>query len=172
VRRLVLASTTAYPDLDQYLDGWSEYGKRLAVAAPWPDWAGFERGSPRNDVDATIQWAVEAAPTAIWDLDRLDSYLALLAGVRFSGEWIRPFREGRLHPWRPNDPALVLRRFRGSTLILHGAQDMGFPVQVAQRLHDEVATSELAVIQSAGHMAQFDQPAKWAGAVAAFLDRC
>ena len=170
VRRLVLASTTAYPDVDQYLAGWADYEKRLAVRAPWPQWAGFERGRPRSDVQATIEWAVEAAPTAIWDLDRLDEYLSLLADVRFTGEWIRPFREGRLHPWRPSDPARVLRQFPGRILILHGAQDMGFPVQVAERLQDEVPSSQLVVIEAAGHMAQFDQPAQWAGAIAGFLD--
>lgn len=48
---------------------------------------------------------------------------------------------------------------------------MGFPVQVAERVHDEVPASQLVVIESAGHMAQFDQPAEWARAIAAFLDR-
>lgn len=171
VRSLVLASTTAYPDVEQYLDGWAEYENRHAARAPWPRWAGFERGAARNDLEATIEWAVHAAPTAIWDLDRLDEYLDLLAAVRFTGEWIRPFREGRLHPWRPGDPAGVLRRFPGRVLILHGAQDMGFPVRVAERLHDDVPTSQLVVIESAGHMAQFEQPAEWAGAVGGFLDR-
>lgn len=171
VRRLVLASTTAYPDVEQHREGWAKYEHRRAARVPWPRWAGFERGAPRNDVEATIEWAVDAAPTAIWDLDRLDEYLDLLAAVQFTGEWIRPFREGRLHPWRPGDPVGVLRRFPGRVLILHGAQDMGFPIQVAERLHDEVPTSQLVVIESAGHMAQFEQPADWAGAVGGFLDR-
>lgn len=170
VRRVVLASTTAYPDVEKYREGWVEYENRLAVVAPWPDWVGFERGNPRNDADATVEWAVDGAPTAIWGLDRLDEYLGLLAEVRFTGEWMRPFLEGRLHPWRPSDPALVLRQFPGRVLILHGELDMSFPVQVAERLHVEVPTSQLAVIESAGHMAQFDQPTQWAGAVDAFLD--
>lgn len=169
VRRLVLASTTAYPAVDQYLGGWAEYEERRMARATWPSWVGFERGQPRNDVEATIEWAVDAAPTAIWDLDRLDEYLALLAGVRFTGEWIRPFREGRLHPWRPSDSARVLRRFPGPVLILHGAQDMGFPLPVAERLHDDVPTSQLVVLESAGHMAHFEQPTEWAHAVNRFL---
>jgi pimeloyl-ACP methyl ester carboxylesterase len=98
VRRLVLASTTAYPDVGKYLEGWAEYEKRLAVVAPWPDWVGFERGNPGNHADATVAWAVEGAPMAIWDLGRLDEYLCLLAEVRFTGEWMRPFVERRLHP--------------------------------------------------------------------------
>lgn len=62
VRRLVLASTTAYPDVVRHLVDWAEYEQRLAVSPPWPVWVEFERGRPRNDVEATIEWAVESAP--------------------------------------------------------------------------------------------------------------
>lgn len=170
VRRLVLASTTAYPEVDQYLDGWEEYTSRLGISAAWPSWAGFERGQGTEDVQATIQWAIDAAPTAIWDLDRLDEYVRLLGQVQFTGEWIGPFREGRLHPWRPANPGQVLRDFDGQTLILHGAQDMSFPVQVAQRLHCAVPGTKLAVIERAGHMTHFDQPEIWANTVLDFLN--
>jgi pimeloyl-ACP methyl ester carboxylesterase len=169
VRRLVLASTTAYPDVDRYLHGWAEYEARLAVRVPWPQWAGFRRGRARNDAETVVEWAIEGAPTAIWDLDRLDEYLGLLAGVRFTGEWIRSLREGRLHPWRPSDPVRALGDFPGRILVLHGAQDMSFPVQMAEQLHREVPRSQLTVIQSAGHMAHFDEPEEWAGAVVTFL---
>ena len=47
--------------------------------------------------------------------------------------------------------------FGGPILILRGAQDMGFPVQVAERLHQAVPATQLKVIAEAGHMAQFDQ---------------
>jgi pimeloyl-ACP methyl ester carboxylesterase len=36
VRRLILASTTAYSDVDRYLHGWAEYEARMAVRPPWP----------------------------------------------------------------------------------------------------------------------------------------
>ena len=37
-------------------------------------------------------------------------------------------------------------------------QDMVFPVQLAQRLHQAVPNSQLRIIDSAGHMTQFEQP--------------
>ena len=169
VRRLVLASTTAYADVDRYRDGWQEYHRRTAMPVERPSWAELPDGEADDDVRGTIEWAVDAAPTAIWDLDRLDDYLALLGGVSFSGEWLGPFRAGRLHPWRPADPEQVLRDFAGPVLILHGAQDMGFPVQVAERLHRAVPTSRLQVIDRAGHMAHLDQPEAWSSAVLDFL---
>ena len=166
VRRLVLASTTAYADVHQGLDGWPEYERRLQLDVARPAWAEHR---PGDDVLGTVQWALEAAPTAIWNLDRMDDYLRLLEGVLFSGEWLRPFREGRLHAWRPRDPEQVLRDFAGPVLILHGAQDMGFPVQVARRLHDAVPTTSLRVIEGAGHMAHVDQPEAWSSAVLGFV---
>jgi pimeloyl-ACP methyl ester carboxylesterase len=52
---------------------------------------------------------------------------------------------------------------------IRGAQDMVFPVQLAQRLHQAVPNSRLSIIDAAGHMAQFEQPAPWANAVVEFL---
>ena len=169
VRRLILASTTAYGGVDEYLDGWGEYERRRHMTVPRPAWARGRPGEDDEGVRGTVQWALDAASTAIWDLDRLDDYLELLGGVSFSGEWLGPFREGRLHPWRPANPEQVLRDFVGPILILHGAQDMGFPVQVAQRLHAAVPAAGLRVIDRAGHMAHFDQPQAWSSAVLDFL---
>ncbi|MEP6666262.1 MAG: alpha/beta hydrolase [Nocardioidaceae bacterium] len=161
IRRLVLASTTAYAETTPHLEGWDEYERRVA-SAPALD-------EDVDDLEATVQWAVSGASTAIWNLERIDSYLALLSAVRFSGDWLEPFRSGRLHPWRPKDPEGVLRDLDRPVLILHGAQDMCFPVQLAQRLHAAVPTSQLHIIDQAGHMAQFEQPERWSTAVVEFL---
>jgi pimeloyl-ACP methyl ester carboxylesterase len=169
VRRLVLASTTAYPDFAHHLKGWSEYRRRSTLTTPTPEWATFTDGGDLDDLVATIRWALEAAPTAIWNLQRMDEYLALLGRIRFSGDWLGPFRRGALHPWRPKDPERVLRDFGEPILILHGAQDMSFPVQVAQRLHGAVPRSQLEVIEQAGHMTHFDQPEAWSTTVIDFL---
>ncbi|MEZ5093902.1 alpha/beta fold hydrolase [Nocardioides sp.] len=169
VRRVVLASTTAYGDFEQHLRGWAERDRRLAMPTRWPSWARFAQDSPRTDREQTIDWAVSGASTSIWTLDRLDEYLELLADVRFSGDWIGPFRTGRLHPWRPPDPAETLRRFDAPILVLHGAQDMSFPVEVAHRLHSDVPETQLVVVEDAGHMAHFDQTHQWATAVTTFL---
>jgi pimeloyl-ACP methyl ester carboxylesterase len=66
-------------------------------------------------------------------------------------------------------PGRRAARPRPAILILHGAQDMTFPVQLAQRLHKAVPTSKLEIIEQAGHMAQFEQPDRWSKAVDEFL---
>jgi pimeloyl-ACP methyl ester carboxylesterase len=101
IRRLALASTTAYATTAQDLTGWEDYKRRLGGALP--------SEADLDDLETTVQRAINDAPISIWNLDRLDDYLALLAEVRFSGDWLEPWRTGRLHPWRPSDPAGVLR---------------------------------------------------------------
>lgn len=161
IRRLVLASTTAFVGFEHDLDDWDEYQRRRAAAPDVPDGL--------DDLATTVAWAQAAATTAIWNLARLDAYLELLRQVRFSGDWLEPFRRGTLHPWRPRNPVEVLTNLSKPILILHGRQDMSFPVQVAERLHQAVPSSRLRVIQEAGHMAQFDQPTAWADAIVDFL---
>ncbi|TQL77045.1 pimeloyl-ACP methyl ester carboxylesterase [Stackebrandtia endophytica] len=126
VGRLVLASTTAYRDFGQHLQGWPEYRRRVATIPPTP--------SGLNDLEWTEHDAAANAVTAIWDLARLPEYRRVLDQVRFSGDWLAPWQQGLLHPWRPEDPEQVLREWGHPVLILHGEHDMGFPVQVAHRL--------------------------------------
>jgi pimeloyl-ACP methyl ester carboxylesterase len=89
IRRLILASTTAYPDTAAHLRGWDEYERRVADIPPVDD-------GP-DDLDTTIQWAVNGASTSVWNLDLLDDYRALLDEVRFSGDWLESFRTGRAY---------------------------------------------------------------------------
>ncbi|GIG68674.1 alpha/beta fold hydrolase [Phytomonospora endophytica] len=161
VRRLVLASTTAYGDVSEHLADWPEYERRTATVTDPP--------ADCTDLQWTVHDARSGAVTAIWDLGRVDDYLRLLDGVRFTGDWLAPWRRGLLRPWRPADPARTLREWGGPVLILHGEQDMGFPLPLAERLRDAVPGSVLAVIPAAGHMAHFENPALWAGHVAVFL---
>jgi pimeloyl-ACP methyl ester carboxylesterase len=39
VRRLILASTTAYADVDRYLEGWQDYERRRRIQVAWNGWA-------------------------------------------------------------------------------------------------------------------------------------
>jgi pimeloyl-ACP methyl ester carboxylesterase len=165
VRRLVLASTTAYSDFAQYLDEWPEYLRRTATH----DEDALFDNPDLSDQEKTELSAFHTANTAIWNLELLPAYLALLKGVRFSGDWMSRWRAGALHSPRPADPEGLLRKSGKPTLILHGAQDMGFPVQLARRLHAAVPHSNLAVIGQAGHMAHFEQPQLWLDALRQFL---
>lgn len=152
VRRLVLASTTAYSGAEQYLAGWEEYQRRQRAE----DAAG---GRLRNST------------VFVWDLDLAPTYLELLESLGSdTGDWSEERAiNGTMHPWCPGDPERILRDSGKPILILHGEQDMGFPVQLARRLHAALPTSHLAVIPNAAHMCHFEKPLIWSNHIREFL---
>ncbi|NUR96852.1 MAG: alpha/beta hydrolase [Kribbellaceae bacterium] len=148
VRRLVLASTSAYPlsDCTPYLADWPEYQRRQRIE----DQA---NGALRNST------------VFVWDLDRAPEYLRLLESLDTDlGDW--SFEGTR--PWCTREPEDILREFAGPILILHCENDMGFPVQLARRLHAAVP-SRLEVIPETAHMCHFEQPETWADHIRSFL---
>ncbi|GII23091.1 alpha/beta fold hydrolase [Planosporangium mesophilum] len=169
IDRLVLASTTAYPDIHGYLAENAEYRRRAAEIDALT--AGIFTDESIDAAECTRRDAMLSAPMSLWDLGLLDEWRAVLAGVRFSGEWNPAWPAGRLRSPRPADPERVLRELDRPTLILHGAQELGFPVQVAHRLHAAVPHSELALIDGAGHAAHFEKRAEWVARLRAFLTR-
>ena len=156
VRRLILASTTAYADFEADVPP-----ERASAPIDWDAHPG----------DGALSRAMALAhlPSTIWRLDRADQWRAVLDQVRFTSDWNAPFLAGTLKTARPDDPPGVLKAWGGPVLILHGAREMSFPVEVARRLHAEVPASTLAEIPDAAHMAHFDNPAEWLAAARAFL---
>jgi pimeloyl-ACP methyl ester carboxylesterase len=163
VRRLIVASTTAFGDFEAEVpaDRAAMCGE---VAWDDPRWS-------RSDGALSSAMAHADLPTAIWRLDRADEWRAVLAGVRFSDDWNAPFAAGALKPARPDDPVGALNAWGGPVLIVHGQREMTFPLEVARRLNAAVPASTLAEIRDAAHMAHFDNPAAWLAAITDFLRR-
>jgi pimeloyl-ACP methyl ester carboxylesterase len=152
VRRLVLASTSAYPSdaARQYLDGWPEY-------------------EHRQRLEREADGALRNSTVFVWNLDLAPAYLDLIRDLD-EGDWsFERVLDGTMPPWCTRDPVTILNGWAGPILILHGAKDMGFPIQLAHRLHRDVPASYLAVIDDAAHMCQFEKPGQWAKEIAAFL---
>jgi 3-oxoadipate enol-lactonase len=57
------------------------------------------------------------------------------------------------------------------TLVLVGEEDPGTPVEAAQIIHDRIRGSELAVIPSASHLSNMEQPEEFNRLVTQFLGR-
>jgi pimeloyl-ACP methyl ester carboxylesterase len=166
--RLVLSSTTAYPSFAEELAGHPQYRARqpavdAEVAAIYAD-------PSTTYAQKTRLMAMATAPMNLHDLGLLDEWRAVLDGVRFSGVWTPGWLAGTLRSPRPADPAAALRAAGRPTLILHGAGDLGFPVEVAFRLHAAVPHSELAVVDRGGHAAHFERRAEWVARLRDFLD--
>jgi pimeloyl-ACP methyl ester carboxylesterase len=169
VRRLILASTTAYGDYQDELERSADYQERGRLGARIDVGDPALTGPDAPDGALSAAMARGGAPRDIWQLDRLDEWHRVLDGVRFSSDWNGPYASGLLRPARPEAVPRVLRDWGGPVLIVHGVRDLTFPVSAARRLHAEVPGSTLAEIPAAGHMAHFDNPAAWLAAIRAFL---
>ncbi|MFG1818381.1 alpha/beta fold hydrolase [Kribbella sp. NPDC049174] len=154
VRRLVLASTSAYSSADneRYLANWDEYQRRRRA-------------------EEAADWSMRNSTIFVWDLDRAPAYLELLESLGSDlGDWSEERAiNGTMHPWCPGDPERILRDSGKPILILHGEKDMGFPVQLAHRLHTAVPGSRLRLIPEAAHMCHFENPELWSGHIRQFL---
>jgi pimeloyl-ACP methyl ester carboxylesterase len=163
VRRLILASTTAFTDFAAELAGSADYRERGALCTE------VDFAAPDRDGSLSRAMAYADAPRQLWRLDRLDEWHRVLEQVRFSSDYNEPYANGTLRPGGPDRPVQALRAWGGPTLILHGAREMIFPVGVARRLHADLPGSVLAEVPEAAHMAHFDNPVAWLAAIRRFL---
>ncbi|WP_226961850.1 MULTISPECIES: alpha/beta fold hydrolase [Streptomyces] len=163
VRRLVIASSTVLPVPGDAFDGWPERAERRAAEARV--WADPTLDGP----ELTRSAAFAGAPANVWRAAALAEYRARLARVRFTAEWLGPFRAGTLPPALPERAADRLAALGLPTLLLHGRQDMVFPAELAREAAARIPTARAAILDEAGHMAHVDQPGPWLTAVRAHL---
>ena len=163
VRRLVLASTSVLPVEEAQFGDWPERtARRAAEAAVWS-------GPPLPGPEWTRAAALAGAPANVWRPGSLTGYLDRLAAVRFSAEWLGPWRAGTLPSARLPDPVARLAATGMPVLLLHGRQDMVFPAVLAGRAAALLPDARAVLLDEAGHMAHVDSPAAWLAAVGEFL---
>jgi pimeloyl-ACP methyl ester carboxylesterase len=163
VRRLIVASTSLQPVPPDAFAGWRERDERQAAeAAIWSD-----PSVPAPDLARAA--AVAGAPANVWRAEALPGYLEVLEGVRFSAEWLRPYRAGTLPPARPDHAVERLAALGLPVLLLQGRQDMGFPAALTAQAAGLIGSARAVILDEAGHMAHVDQPEAWLAAVADFL---
>jgi pimeloyl-ACP methyl ester carboxylesterase len=163
VRRLVIASSSVLPVPSGAFEGWAERDRRTAAAKRvWSDLA-------LSGPELTRAAAIAQAPADLWRQDAMASYLARLQRIRFSAEWLRPWRAGALPSAHHDDAAPRLAALGIPILLLHGRQDMTFPAALAQQAAALIPAARVVILEDAGHMAHVDQPGQWITAVSSFL---
>ena len=164
VRRLIIASSSIYPVPSNAWDGWADRAARMAASAQvWSD-------PSLSGADLVRAAAVAQAGADVWRAEKLPGYLSRLAAVRFTGEWLRPWRAGILPEAQPARSEAVLGSLGIPLLLLHGAHDMTFPASLALRAAARLPSARAVIIDNAGHMAHVDQPESWLAALTDFLD--
>lgn len=163
VRRLVVASSSILPVPADAFDGWRERDERLKAQAATDTAAVWDDETTRDD-------AIRSAPANIWQLELLPEYLARLERIRFSSDWAASWVAGTLPSPRLETGPDQLPQLHLPILLLHGRQDMTFPVSLVAPTLELIPTARAAVIDDAGHMTHIDQPEAWIAALRDFLD--
>jgi 3-oxoadipate enol-lactonase len=64
-----------------------------------------------------------------------------------------------------------LHEIKAPAIVIVGAEDPGTPVAMARKIHEAMPGSELAIIPSAAHISNIEQPAAFTAALTGFLAR-
>lgn len=96
--------------------------------------------------------------------------------IRYKGNrkaQILMFRQGlyMISQGDPMDRLPRLKEIQCPTLVIHGKQDKLVPLRVSETFNKEIATSELAIVDEAGHMPMMEKPKESADMVLAFFQK-
>jgi 3-oxoadipate enol-lactonase len=94
---------------------------------------------------------------------RVADVAALIAGTPVTGY------VGCCHAIPKLDTTARLKEIKCPILIIVGEQDMGTPVAMSREIHDNAPGSKLAILPSASHLSNIEQPEAFNRALAGFL---
>ena len=60
---------------------------------------------------------------------------------------------------------------RCPALVIVGEEDLGTPVEMSRQIHAALPSAELAILRSASHLSNLEQPAEFTRVLSAFLDK-
>ncbi len=163
IDRLIIASSCILPADPAAFGQSPERKERMAAEASV--WADPSLSGP----ELTRAAAIAGAAASVWRPEARPGYLQRLAAVRFSAEWMRPWRAGTLPSARLDDPIRQLPATGIPILLLHGRYDMTFPASDAERAASMLPACHAVVLDEAAHMAHIDQPRAWLNEIASFL---
>ena len=64
-----------------------------------------------------------------------------------------------------------LGELRCPALVIVGEEDPGTPVEMARQIHAALPSAELAILRSASHLSNLEQPAEFNRVLSGFLDK-
>lgn len=166
--RLILASTTAYEGFQHELQDWEAYQERYPASLQ-AEVQALLRDPEVDPAEKTRRLAFLTVGLDVYREESLPEARAALGRVAFGGEWMRVWCAGGLNGVTYPDYGCILAERDMPVLILHGEQDMRFPVSVARRLHQALPQSRLVVLPATGHLAHIEAAGPWHAAIQTFL---
>ncbi|WP_223165427.1 alpha/beta fold hydrolase [Lentzea indica] len=163
VRSLIVSGSSVLPLPPDAFAGWVERDEVLARQEdPWQ----------REDLslEACVRAeALAAAPANVHRAAAMPGYLRRLGEIRFGAEWVRQLQTGTLVSPRFPDAAQRIAELGIPVLLLHGRQDMTFPVGLVEPTLELIPRARAVVLEEAGHMVHVDEPDGYLEAVREFL---
>ncbi|WP_439660829.1 alpha/beta fold hydrolase [Lentzea sp. HUAS TT2] len=164
VRSLIVSGSSVLPVPPDAFEGWAERDEVLAGQEdPW------QRGDLSLEQCVRAD-AFEAAGASIRRAARMPGYLKRLEQVRFRAEWVRQLQVSGLVSPRLPDAARRIAELDIPVLLLHGRQDMTFPVGLVEPTLELIPRASAVVLDDAGHMLHVDEPEGYLRAVREFLN--
>jgi pimeloyl-ACP methyl ester carboxylesterase len=164
VRSLIVSGSSVLPVPPDAFGGWAERDEVMADQEdPWQR----EDLTPEQCVRADAFAAVEAN---VRRAARIPGYLKRLGQVRFGAEWVRQLQTAGLVSPRLPDAARSIAGLGVPVLLLHGRQDMTFPVSLVEPTLGLIPRASAVVLENAGHMLHVDDPDGYLRAVREFLE--
>lgn len=163
VRSLIVSGSSVLPVPPYAFAGWTERDEILARQEdPWQRHDLTPEECVRADAFAAVAANVRR-PEAV------PGYLRRLEEVRFGAEYARPFLAGTLVSPRLPDAAQRIAELGLPVLLLHGGQDMTFPVSLVEPTLALIPQARAVVLEEAGHMLHVDDPDGYLAALREFL---
>lgn len=164
VRSLIVSGSSVLPVPPDAFGGWAERDEVMADQEdPWQR----DDLTPEQCVRADAFAAVEAN---VRRAARIPGYLKRLGQVRFGAEWVRQLQTAGLVSPRLPDAARSIAGLGVPVLLLHGRQDMTFPVSLVEPTLGLIPRASAVVLENAGHMLHVDDPDGYLRAVREFLE--
>ncbi len=94
-----------------------------------------------------------------------------LDGIRFTDLWGSGYSVEKTKFLSKKDYGQSLKQLKSNLLILHGENDLVFPVEMAEQLHQLVPGSHIHILQNAGHLAHIEANEDWTAKINLFLNQ-
>lgn len=169
IKKLVLASTTAFSGYRPLLEEKTEFKQRMTperrqkVDNLW-NLPGDEQGN------ATKAIAFEYIPLNIHNEAFFPVAEKALQKIAFTDLWGVGYSSDETASLSKRNYDGVLSNLNADICILHGENDLVFPVEIATRLHSALPSSQLHILASTGHLAHMEATEAWNSAVGNFLN--
>lgn len=169
IHRLILASTTYSGDYKELLKSKDEYKRLMTPELSERINQLWNRPGDKNGI-VTRELAYETLKFNILNQMYLDIAGKTLERILFNDLWGNGYSAEKTQHLSMRDYSEPLKQLKSKLLILHGENDLVFPVEMAEQLHQLIPGSQLHILKNTGHLAYIETNEEWVSKINSFLN--